>query len=63
MFLINKCDDHEAMGLNIKTRGFWAMAVIAILEELDTSTANIQIVREVQVSTLAGLVRTTGCRH
>jgi len=39
------------------------MVVIAISEELDTSTANIQTVREVQVSTLAGLVRTRGCSH
>jgi len=39
------------------------MVVIAISEELDNSTANIQIVREVQVSTLAGLVRTRGRSH
>jgi len=44
------------MRLNIKTQGFWAVVVIAILEELDTSIANIQTVREVQVSTLVGLV-------
>jgi len=51
------------MSLSIKTQGFWAMAVIAISEKLDTSTANIQTVREVQVSTLAGLVRTKGRSH
>jgi hypothetical protein len=59
MFLINKCDDHEARRPNIKTQGCWAMVVIAILEELDTSTAKVQV----QVSTLAGLVRTRGCSH
>jgi hypothetical protein len=51
------------MRLNIKPQGFWAMVVIAILEELDISTANIQIVREVQVSTLVGLVQTRGSSH
>jgi len=35
------------------------MVVMAILEELDTSTANIQV----QVSTLAGLVQTRECSH